>query len=241
VTSGPEPAADAIFALLRAIARDVAHELRGPVQAVVVNAEVARRKLASGETDAVAERIDIMESEVRRLHEMTDAFLSLIRPASAEPRVTGIDAALAQVDSMLATLARAAHVELRREREGDDALVRVRQQPLSLVLTAIVAALGAAAGPRGAVTLLRRTDPASVDLLITSEPGPADPGPGPASVAAPADPGPGPAPVPRAVEADAIRAAQEWIAADDGTVEAFPGSDPGRPGVRIRLPRADMA
>jgi signal transduction histidine kinase len=232
MTTAAETAGDAVLELLRAISRDVAHELRGPVQAVVVNAEVARRKLAAGDADGVAERIDILESEVRRLHGMTNAFLALIRPAPAERRSAGIDALLAETRPLLDALARAAHAELRHLSEGDDGSVRVRTEPLALALTSIVAAQCAAAGPQGTVTLLRRAAPTSVDLVVTPEPAPAAPGTANAPV---------PAPAPGDAGADTIRAAQAWIAAEDGTVEAVPGSDPGRPGVRIRLPRADMA
>lgn len=218
------PPGDPVLALLRAIARDVAHELRGPVQAVVVNAEVARRKLADGDADGVAERIDILESEVRRLHQMTDAFVSLIRPDTGEARITGIDAVLAPVDPLLAALARATRVQLRRETEGGDALVRIRSQPLALTLTAIVVAQCAAAGPQGEVVLTRHATDASVDLIVRAVPAPA------------------PANVPVTADVPDFRTAHAWLAADGGTVEPLPGSDLGVPGaVRIRLPRADIA
>lgn len=224
-------AGDPVLDLLRSIARDIAHELRGPVQAVVVNAEVARRKLATGDAPAVAERIDIVEAEVRRLHGMTDAFLSLIRPASLERRMTGVDAALAPLEPLLDALARSARTGLRREAEGDDALVRVRPQPFALAITAIVVAQCAAAGTRGEVTLLRRTTADSVDVIVRATSAPA-PAPAPAA----------PAAANASASAPATRTIHSWLAPDGGTVEALPGSDPGQPGaVRIRLPRADIA
>ncbi len=224
-----DAAGDPVLDLLRTVARDIAHELRGPVQAVVVNSEVARLKLNDGDAAAVAERIDIIEAEVRRLHGLTDAFLALIRPVSDEPRITGIDAALAKVEPLLHALARAARTPIRRQAEGDDALIRARPQPLALAITAVVVAQCAAAGPQGEVTLLRRTTADSVDIIVHATP-------------APAPAAPAPAPANASASAPAPRSIPPWLTPDGGTVHPLPGSDPDRPAaIRIRLPRADIA
>jgi signal transduction histidine kinase len=215
----------AVLELLREIRRDVAHELRGTVQSVVVNTEVTRRRLAAGDTEGVAERVEVVESEVRRMHGVTDALLSLLRPPPFERRVFDVGSVLELVEPLLLVLARTARSALRMPAAGSAPLVRSRPEALALALVRLARSFSTLAGVRGDVALERRVEPSTVNLILTATGGPplTDP-----------DPWPG-------LER-AILAARLWLADGDGTVEHLPGSDPLAPGpVRIRLPRADIA
>lgn len=231
--SGPTPAGQfvtpadaALLELLRAIRRDVAHELRGPVQSVVVNAEVTRRRLAAGDTAGAAERIDVVEEEVRRIHQVADAYLSLLTPPPPERRVFDVASVLDQVEPLLRVLARAARTGLRRIEHGAAPLARACPDRLAFALVRIAIAVNEAAGPGGDTAFERRVSPATVDIL------------GSAVSAAPSQPG---------AEGEAALARAEddvrlWLQGGDGTVERLTGSDPDGPrGFVIRLPRADFA
>lgn len=214
----------AVLDLLRAISRDIAHELRGPVQSIVVHAEVARRGLAEGDADSVSERIEVIEREARRLHRLADSFLGLLRPLPSEPSVFDIATVFEGIDALLGVLARAARTGYERRQEAPAPLVRSSPQALTLCLIRLAVAVRAACGNQGEFRIATPTSPAAVEILLsgrTAEGEPIRPGPDLEHAAA---------------------TCRQWLMPECGTVEVLPGSDSMAPCIiRIRLPRADMA
>lgn len=228
-TDGKEPAgagaADAaILDLVRAIRRDIAHDLRGPVQSVVVSTEVARRGLAAGDSGTALERLEVIEADVRRLHDVADAVLDLVRPLPVEPRVFDVGTVLAAVDGILHVLARAARTVYHGPPNQATPLVRSIPESLTLCLVRTAVAVNATCGLQGEMRIATRAASDAVEILFTGRAADGDMVP----------PGPD-------IE-HAASAARLWLQPGNGTVEVLPGSDPMAPVLlRIRLPRADMA
>lgn len=66
--------------LISRFADDVAHEIRNPLNALVINIEVLRRRVAAGDAEGAAGRIDVIAEEVGRVHASIERFIALLRP-----------------------------------------------------------------------------------------------------------------------------------------------------------------
>ncbi len=69
-------------------ADDLAHEIKNPLHAMVINLELVRRRAESGDAAAVVERTEILESELHRVHDLVDSLLRLVRPWPPAESVT---------------------------------------------------------------------------------------------------------------------------------------------------------
>jgi signal transduction histidine kinase len=82
------------------VAHRMVHEIRNPLNAIRMQAAVARQRLASGDGDhkrAVNEQLELLEQEVLRLEEMARSFLVLGRPPEAQPHCIALDSLLGEV------------------------------------------------------------------------------------------------------------------------------------------------
>lgn len=137
-----EPASSEHFALLRRMADDLAHELKNPLNSVVINLEVLRTRVRAGRQDAALERIDVIESEVRRLHLLLDQTLRLIRPDRIGVDTFAVDDVLAEVAGLAGVLAKIGNRNFVLEPLGEEVTVRSEREPLRLaVLTLAEGAL----------------------------------------------------------------------------------------------------
>lgn len=200
--------------LLRALARDFSHELRGPVQSIVVNLEVLRRRAQHADAQGVLERANVIEDELQRLHRLADAFVSLIREAEAEPHVFTVETVLVALDPLMAMRARSRHLQLTRPVADPALLVRVAPEPLQRTLLRLFVGVCDGLGPGDAVHLAAALEHNGVAFLLT------------ASAA-------------KAVRMtpihEALTDAAAWLDALRGTVRLEPGSDT-RVAIALRLP-----
>jgi signal transduction histidine kinase len=211
--------------LLARLARDVTHELRGPVQSVVVNLEVLRRRAAKGEIADVENRAAIVEEEVRRLHSLADAFVGLVREPAAAPAIMSAAAMLAVAGPLVHVIAKARHVAIDRRDPPPDTLVRVRPEPAALAIVRLVLALCENAGERA--TLVIEGDTGSDTFTVSFELRPAGDADGDSVTAM----------VSESVAA-ALPAANAWLldAGGTATLDAVSKNVPAR--VRVMLHRA---
>jgi signal transduction histidine kinase len=79
------------FALVSRLADDLAHEIKNPLNAIVINLEVLRARIRKGASDAALDRADVIEGEVRRLHQLVDRMLQLLRPDRDESATLALD------------------------------------------------------------------------------------------------------------------------------------------------------
>ncbi len=166
------------------IADDLSHEIKNPLHAMVINLELVKRKIVSGEAEAALQRAAIVEEEVRRVHRLTDSVLRLLRPSPEPATPVDVDTVLADLLPVLEAAAKVARVRFVAEPLGDFCRVRalasdVRQAVLCVFLNALDAAsAGAEAGGReGRIELSCSVRGDSVRIRV------ADNGPGVPAVA----------------------------------------------------------
>lgn len=150
--AGWNPAESLETARLRAMARlslGIAHDLRAPINAVVLN--LANLKHALAEFDQAAfrpdrhvETIEMLEDELRRLQRAVETLLSQTVPFSADPSEFSVVDVVQELEFLLRAQARQLHLDL--EIATDRALPQVRaprdwikQAILNLVVNAFEA------------------------------------------------------------------------------------------------------
>jgi signal transduction histidine kinase len=99
--------------LLGRMADDLAHEIKNPLHAMVINLELVRRRVAQQQPDGALERTAVVEEELHRVHDLIDQLLHLLRPGRGDDAWTDVDAVLREMEPLLAALGRVARVRLR--------------------------------------------------------------------------------------------------------------------------------
>lgn len=61
-------------------ADDLAHEIKNPLHAMVINLELVKRRAGSPDPGPLIERAEIVEGELQRVHALVDSLLRLVRP-----------------------------------------------------------------------------------------------------------------------------------------------------------------
>ena len=61
-------------------ADDLAHEIKNPLHAMVINLELVKRRAVSGDPGPAVERAEIVEAELHRVHALVESLLRLVRP-----------------------------------------------------------------------------------------------------------------------------------------------------------------
>jgi len=141
------------YDVLSRLAEDLAHEIKNPLNAIVVNLEVLRRRLANSATDAALERAAVIEHEVRRVHDLVDQLLHLLRPARVGATPVAVDAILEALAPIIKIQARAAHVSLTCE-AGSDLYAQIQSESLTFALLNLVGhAIDAESRAGGAVRI----------------------------------------------------------------------------------------
>jgi signal transduction histidine kinase len=206
------------FAIVSRLADDLAHEIKNPLNAIIINLEVLKVRVAKGDADAANDRAEVIEEEVRRLHLLVDRMLLLIRPERQEEESLPLDSALDELLPLIEAQARLARNEFRTDGAAA-VLVRVRRDILKFALLNVLIAAHAHLGEGGGTLSLRCvTDATSVSITVEA-------------VFAP-----GRAPVGTGLElAQAVHVAGALLAASGGRIEALSS------GVSVTLPRTSSA
>ena len=61
-------------------ADDLAHEIKNPLHAMVINLELVKRRAGGNDPAPLIERAEVVESELHRVHGLVDSLLKLVRP-----------------------------------------------------------------------------------------------------------------------------------------------------------------
>jgi hypothetical protein len=59
---------------------DLAHEIKNPLHAMVINLELVKRRAGDADPSPLIERAEVVESELHRVHGLVDSLLKLVRP-----------------------------------------------------------------------------------------------------------------------------------------------------------------
>jgi hypothetical protein len=134
--------ADRLAALSR-VSGGVAHEVKNPLNAILLHVEVARSKLAHGDT-ALAPQMDIISSEILRLDRVVKTFLDFTRPVEMNFASMPIDDFLRDLVALARPQADASGIRVVAEPAAPGVEVRIdrdllKQAVLNIVVNAIEA------------------------------------------------------------------------------------------------------
>src|SRR5690606_25840506 len=60
-------------------ADDLAHEIKNPLHAMVINLELVKRRAGSGDREPLVDRVEVVEAELHRVHHLVESLLRLVR------------------------------------------------------------------------------------------------------------------------------------------------------------------
>ena len=134
--------ADRLSAISR-ITSGVAHEVKNPLNAILMHVELARMKLAGEDTD-VAPQMEIISREILRLDRVVKTFLDFTRPVELHAAEVPLDSFVREIVELAAPQAEAAGIRVSVGADSDAANIRVdadlmKQAILNVVVNAIQA------------------------------------------------------------------------------------------------------
>ncbi|CAN5749626.1 hypothetical protein BH23GEM10_BH23GEM10_03220 [soil metagenome] len=154
------------FDLISRLADDLAHEIKNPLNAIVINLEVLKVRLGRGDADAALDRAAVIEEETRRLHALIDRMLQLLRQTRDDGGSLALDQVLDEVLPLFAAQMRLAHNEFSCE-GGAEVYVAVSRDLFKFALLNVLTAVHDRLGERnGRIVLQCETDDATVTLSI---------------------------------------------------------------------------
>jgi len=156
------------LAALGRLTSGMAHEVKNPLNAMVLQLELLKAKLA-GQGEGVKPQLDILSEEIRRLDRVVKTFLDFTRPIELRPAETDVETLVRDVFTLAEPQARASQVRLIFEPNGT--LPRlvvdrdlIKQALLNLVLN------GCQAMPSGGeLRVTPRTFPHRLELEIADQ------------------------------------------------------------------------
>ncbi len=126
------------YGLVSRLADDLAHEIKNPLHAMVINLEVLRRRIAADDPDIALERAAVIEQEIQRTHQLVDLMLKLLRPdRQREQHVHSLAGAIDEVAPLIRLQAKLARVPLEAEDLDIDAPIAVAPPDLKFALLAL--------------------------------------------------------------------------------------------------------
>src|SRR5579871_393595 len=134
--------ADRLSALSR-VSGGVAHEVKNPLNAILLHVEVARAKLAHGDTD-VEQQMEIVSSEILRLDRVVKTFLDFTRPVELTLTNVPLENLVAEIVELARPQAESSNIRVTVSQNGDHGDVRIdrdliKQAFLNVVVNAIQA------------------------------------------------------------------------------------------------------
>jgi signal transduction histidine kinase len=165
------------FQLVSRLADDLAHEIKNPLNSMVINIEVLRSRARKGDTPGVLERADVLEAEVRRLNGLIDGMLKLLRPARA---VSGdeipLDPVLEELGDLVGLQAKLARKALTVSPIGDAAVARGQRDAIRFALLNLLAGeLDAATGDEASVAVGGDAEEEGITIRIATTSAPIPP------------------------------------------------------------------
>ena len=157
------------FGVLSRLADDLAHEIKNPLHAIVINLEVLRRKIEKQDANAALQRVEAVEQEVHRVHELVESLLRLLRPRREVAGPFSIAEAVNGVLPLAALRARLAGVEYEEcaiPVDGYTVVVPDAMRFATLALTE--AAIASAQQSKGRVKVECATIPGAFELTISA-------------------------------------------------------------------------
>ena len=132
--------ADRLAAISR-ISGGVAHEVKNPLNAILLHVEVARTRLKQGEAD-VSPQMEVISREILRLDRVVKTFLDFTRPVELNYKVLPLRDVIREIEELTRPQAEAAKIRMVVVPDAEDVDVRVdrdmfKQALLNVVVNAI--------------------------------------------------------------------------------------------------------
>jgi signal transduction histidine kinase len=137
--------ADRLAAISR-VSSGVAHEVKNPLNAILLHVEVAKARLSRGETD-VNQQMEIISREILRLDRVVKTFLDFSRPVELNLSTVALQDLMGEIVELARPQAEAAGIQVIVVQEAEGVEVRVdrdlmKQAVLNVVVNAIEAMPG---------------------------------------------------------------------------------------------------
>lgn len=156
------------LAALGRLTSGVAHEVKNPLNAMVLQLEILKSKL-TGQDENVGQHLEILSSEIKRLDRVVKTFLDFTRPFKLRPIPTDVESLVREVFLLAEPEAQKNNVQLIFEQQGALPPVNVdrdlmKQALLNLVLN------GCQAMPKGGQLKVRpQTDGRYLNLELSDQ------------------------------------------------------------------------
>lgn len=152
------------YQLLSRIVDGLAHEVKNPIHAAVINLELLRRR--SNQPETVLERTELLESDITRIHEIVDALFHFLRPQQEDAEWVDINDALDSIMPLAEAYCRVARVTISRGSNAC-AISTIRKTDLQqIVLNLIVHAVDELQPAGGRIDLQVAQAGQEIHLLI---------------------------------------------------------------------------
>ncbi len=134
--------ADRLSAISR-LTKGVAHEVKNPLNAILMHVELARMKLAHGDYE-LDQQMDIITSEIMRLDRVVKTFLDFTRPVQLNVSDVRLHDFMEDIASLARPQAAAAGIDIVEEIQVEDSMITVdvdllKQAVFNIVVNAIEA------------------------------------------------------------------------------------------------------
>jgi signal transduction histidine kinase len=127
------------YELLSRLADDLAHEIKNPLHAMVINLEVLKRRVAAGNQEGALDRVSVLEHELRRVNELVHRLLMLLRPDREGVQLLDVDEVLGEIVPLLELQARVSRVPFEYRAIGRETRARIQRDALAYALIGLAA------------------------------------------------------------------------------------------------------
>jgi len=105
------------------ITSGIAHEVKNPLNAMVIHLEILRSKLEAGNADH-RPQLEILDSEIKRLDRVVQTFLNFTRPVEIHLQPIDVNTIVSQVIDLAATEAHERGVKINKQLEDGTLMVK---------------------------------------------------------------------------------------------------------------------
>jgi signal transduction histidine kinase len=161
------------FDLVSRLADDLAHEIKNPLNSIVINLEVLKVRVGRSDADGALDRAAVIEHEARRLHLMIDRLLQLLRPEREESESFALDRVFDELMPLVEARARLARNTLSIDCDAS-IFVPIRRDTFKFAMLNLLTAVHDRLGENGgtlSVTCAAEGSRLSVRIAAAVEPG----------------------------------------------------------------------
>jgi signal transduction histidine kinase len=159
------------FELLSRIADDIAHEVKNPLHAMVINLEVLKRRLVAEDAPAALERAAVLDEELRRVNGLVHQLISLMRRPAEGAQALDVDETVDEQLPIVEAIVKAARRPFRYQPIGTETRALIRRDSLGFALIVGVTELIAGSLPGEEIAVEASTEGELVRLHVLAPSG----------------------------------------------------------------------